>query len=95
MDLSTSDGNVLIFNCHISSDNKPALRYPKSESEVSFNEFALMLFKMSSILPPNLVDGAKKESTEITNGSRGFIFNSDLVELIKFIDIGTRTPSLR
>jgi hypothetical protein len=93
--LATTDGNVLLFNCHLSTDNKPSVLYPKAETEVSFNEFATLLFNISSVLPPNLAEVAKKEISEIAIGSHGFVFNASLVELIKFIDIGTRTPNLR
>ena len=31
----------------------------------------------------------------MTDGSRGFAFNADLVQLIQFLDIGTRAANLR
>jgi hypothetical protein len=45
---------------------------------------------MSSILPPKLRDAAKSDGFRISDQSRGFVFNADLVSVIRFLDIGTR-----
>jgi hypothetical protein len=31
----------------------------------------------------------------VTEGSRGFVFNADLVQLVQFLDLGTRASNLR
>jgi hypothetical protein len=51
---------------------------------------------MSSVLPPSLQKAAKNEGFRIEATTRGFVFNADLVSVIRFLDIGTRvTQNLR
>jgi hypothetical protein len=38
---------------------------------------------------------AKREGMNVAEGSRGFVFNADLVAVIKFLDIGTRPNAMR
>lgn len=90
MELSTSDGNVLMFNCHISSTKAPPVLFPANENELPRDEFAKKLFRMSSTLPEPILNLAAKEGFDVKEKSRGFAFNADLVQLIDFLDIGTR-----
>jgi hypothetical protein len=94
MSLSTSDGNVLIYNCHISGTKGSEILFPKSEEELPADELARKLFRMSSLLPQEVINLAEKEIA-VEQNSRGFAFNADLVNLIKFLNIGTRTPELQ
>ena len=87
--LSTTDGNVLIFNAHLSCKEARPIEFPSQESELPDPE-ALILFKMSSILPPKLRDAALSEGFRVNDNTRGFVFNADLVSVIRFLDIGTR-----
>jgi hypothetical protein len=50
---------------------------------------------MSSVLPMHIRDQARNEGSRVTEHSRGFVFNADLVSVIKFLDIGTRPSNLR
>ena len=50
---------------------------------------------MSSVLPAYMLNIAKKEGMNAGEGSRGFVFNADMVAVIKFLDIGTRPSALR
>ena len=45
---------------------------------------------MSGILPEPIINTAQKEGYNLSDQSRGFAFNTDLVELIRFLDIGTK-----
>lgn len=92
--LSTNDGNVLLFNCHISSQSGSPIVFPNTEIGLP-DEFALRLFNMSSLLPDNLCQAAQSEGFSVNTQSRGFAFNAELVELISFLDIGTRPANLR
>jgi hypothetical protein len=38
---------------------------------------------------------ARSENIQLGDDARGFAFNADLVELIRFLDIGTRSSNLR
>ncbi|HZZ81473.1 MAG TPA: hypothetical protein VFE62_23425 [Gemmataceae bacterium] len=87
--LATSDGNVLMFNAHLSSQAARPIDFPSTESELP-DPYALVLFKMSSILPPKLRDAAQAEGFRVNDNTRGFVFNADLVSVIRFLDIGTR-----
>jgi hypothetical protein len=92
--LATNDGNVLLFNCHISSKPSPAIVFPESEADLP-DSFAATLFQVSSPLPEGIRNLAKGENIQLGPNTRGFAFNADLVELIRFLDIGTRASNLR
>jgi len=92
--LKSNDGEVLLFNVHLSSQRGAPIEYP-SNAEVLPDKFAQQLFQMSSLLPESMLNLAKKESMNATTGSRGFVFNADMVAVIKFLDIGTRPSALR
>jgi hypothetical protein len=92
--LATGDGNVLLFNCHISSLAGSPITYPDSEAGLP-DQHAQLLFRMSSVLPSGLLTAAKAEGFVVGAQARGFVFNADLVDLIRFLDIGTRASTLR
>jgi hypothetical protein len=92
--LKSSDGEVLLFNIHLSAQKGAAIEYPNSESGLP-DQFAQQLFRMSSVLPAYMLNIAKKEGMNAGEGSRGFVFNADMVAVIKFLDIGTRPSALR
>jgi hypothetical protein len=92
--MGTSDGNVLLFNCHVSSHSAAPIQYPDREDALP-DQFAKSLFRMSSVLPPGLLDAARSEGFAVSDRSRGFVFNAELVDLIRFLDIGTRPSNLR
>lgn len=93
--LATEDGNVLLFNCHLSETPGDPFLFPAS-GEILPNELARVLFKMSSELPEKMFQAAIAEGFELQAGARGMAFNADMVSLIKFLDMGTRAArSLR
>jgi hypothetical protein len=92
--LATEDGNALLFNCHISSKPLPPVIFPDSDADLP-DDFAKTLFAVSSPLPPSLRELARAENFNLGPEARGFAFNADLVELIRFLDIGTRSSNLR
>ena len=87
--LTTTDGGVLIFNCNISSLGGNSVLFPSSTAGIS-DPFAEMLFNISSVLPEPMAKAANTEGFKIEPGARGFAYQADLVELIQFIDIGTK-----
>ena len=93
--LKTNDGNVLVFNCHISAHAAPPATFPSKQGEIPDDKTASLLFQMSSVLPPGIREAAGSEGYKLGSKARGFAFNADLVELIKFLDIGTRPSGLR
>ncbi len=92
--LSSSDGGVLLLNIHISSTRGSPIEFPDSDAGLP-DENARRLFHASSILPPHIQSAAKQEGLMVTELTRGFAFNADLVSLIRFLDIGTRPSNLR
>lgn len=87
--LGTDDGNVLLYNLHLSDLAASPLLFPAASAGLP-DEFAQMLFQMSSPVPPRIQEELKVEGYSIEPGARGFVFNADAVALIKFLDIGTR-----
>jgi hypothetical protein len=87
--MTSGDGNVLLFNAHVSAHVAQPIEYPTNEAVLP-DQFARLLFRMSSPLPPLLLDAARTEGFPVAEDSRGFVFNADLVSVIRFLDIGTR-----
>jgi hypothetical protein len=92
--LHTNDGNVLVFNIHISSNQSAPIEFPDDESRLG-DQYARFLFRLSSTLPSYMQAIARQEGLAVSEMSRGFAFNADMVGLIRFIDIGTRPSNLR
>ena len=94
-ELETEDGQVLLFNCHLSMTKADKFLYPAND-ELLPDDFARQLFNMSSEIPEPLFQMAiKKEGFDLQAGARGMAFNADMVSLIKFLDMGTRLDTLR
>ncbi len=94
MSLSSSDGEVLLFNLHLSSSAEKAIEYPNDEEKLT-DDHSKLLFSMSSILPEYMQKMLSSEGVPVTFSTRGFVFNADLVSVIRFLDIGTRPSNLR
>ena len=92
--LSTSDGNALLFNVHLSSSRGTPIEFPDSDTGLA-DDFAKRLFNMSSVLPEPTRNFAQQDGYPVSANTRGFTFNADIVALIKFLDIGTRPSNLR
>jgi hypothetical protein len=87
--MHSTDGNVLLFNAHVSANPAQPVEYPADELGLA-DRFARLLFQMSSQLPPLLLETARAEGFAAADGARGFVFNADLVSVIRFLEIGTR-----
>lgn len=87
--LATTDGNVLLFNCHLSMASTQTFLFPSTEQPWP-DPLASVLFQMSSTLPDNILRMAVSEGFNLTAGARGMAFNADMVVLLRFLDMGTR-----
>jgi hypothetical protein len=87
--LTTKDGNVLIFNCHISARKATPILFPHDAKALP--GYGPRLFQMSSILPPKFRAAAKDLNFDIYDDTRGFAFNAELTDLVRFMDIGKHT----
>jgi hypothetical protein len=87
--LNSADGPVLLFNAHLSSTPAPPVVFPGGDKDLA-DPFARLLFRMSSPLPPRLQEAARADGFPVAATAHGFVFNADLVAVIRFLDIGTR-----
>jgi hypothetical protein len=87
--LSSTDGNVLLFNLHLSEKLGDRIEFPSEESRLP-DPFAKLLFRMSSPLPPPLWGAASEAGLVVSPATRGFVFNGDLDSIVRALDIGTR-----
>lgn len=87
--LATSDGPVLMFNVHLSSDSSPPVIFAENDLSLP-DDFSRRLFQMSSLLPPHMQAIASRAGYEISERSKGFIFNADPYSLVNFLTIGTQ-----
>jgi hypothetical protein len=87
--LSSDDGEVLLFNLHLSSQPASPIEFPDNEFGLP-DDAARRLFRMSGLLPPVMHNPARQAGLTITDATRGFVFNADLASVVRFLDIGTR-----
>lgn len=92
--LNSSDGNVLLFNLHVSSDRSPSVTFPDSSAGLP-NRPAETLFHMSSNLPSHMQHYAQHLGYATSEGTVGFVFNADATAIVQFLEIGTRATDLR
>lgn len=90
----TLDGNILLLNLHVSSQASASVTFPASETGLP-DQYAKLLFRMSSQLPEHLVKVAQEKGHAVSLESRGYIFNAEAPEIVDFFDIGTRASQLR
>ncbi len=93
--MATSDGNVMLFNIHMSAnpDANP-VSFPDSADQLP-DEYSKMLFETSSPLTPSMRALAKEHGFSTSEDARSFVLNADMVLLVQAIDIGTRPSNLR
>lgn len=99
--LSTEDGSVLIFNCHITALDVASLTLPSNLREIAAHvspqerECAELLFQMSSPIPATMRTQARNIfGSDLAAGARGFIYNADAKDLINFLNWGTRQTQI-
>ncbi len=85
---STRDGNLLLFNCHLSTSTAEPVLFPASEGQLP-DEYGRMLFRMSSELPEKLRQMAEAKRLPAGPGARGMAFNADGTSLLQLISVGT------
>ncbi len=93
--MQTEDGNVLLFNMHVSSEGgAQEAKFPDS-SDGLLDDYAVLLYGMSSILPAQMRESASELGVPTSASSRGFIYEADPVAVVQFLEIGTRAGELR
>lgn len=92
--LASVDGNILLFNLHVSTEGGPPISFPDSDAGLP-NSYARLLFGLSSILPRPMQSYASQQGVRVSDGTRGFVYNADVSSIVQFLDIGTRATDLR
>jgi hypothetical protein len=92
---ATDDGEVLLFNVHLSESEDASVELPSESGELPAEEYAEQLFQMSSRLPFSMRSAAEQEGYRVDLDTRGFVFNANPGALVRFLEIGTRPSNLR
>ena len=89
----TNDGNVILFNIHITDeDTIESIACPIMKEELNNDVYAEMLFEMSSLLPERYNADISRCLNDNRDGRhRAMGVNADATTLIKLMDIGTPT----
>ena len=91
--MRTNNGNVLVFNCHFTTQDKTPCIFPKDISEVKGIDphgYAEIMFYMSSIIPEPLRQRATRTMRRpIAEGARCVVYNASLDILVQFLRWGT------
>lgn len=91
--LYTNDGNVILFNIHISSQNGESFAFPIDKTELGNNYLGKVMFSMSSLLPMKYNSSIAKYRNDCDETTRhvGIAVNADMTTLVQLMDIGTPT----
>lgn len=88
--LQTDDGQVLLFNLHVTTGADRPIILPDNETTLP-DEYASLLYRMSSVLPESFQRAAAKKDYRVSASSRGFMYNARSPEfVVDFFEIGTR-----
>jgi hypothetical protein len=92
-DLSTIDGNVMLWTAHITNQEAGSFQFPvllKDESDSA----AVQMFESSSLIPLAMRLQAGGLGLEIPNGGRALLFNACSDDVIRMLNIGTQATRL-
>jgi hypothetical protein len=93
--LASGDGNLMLFNLHLSGNpNAASITFPSSAAQLP-DQYARTLFEGSSVLTPFMRTVAQEQGINVSEGARGFVLNGDIAMIIQALEIGTRPSNLR
>jgi hypothetical protein len=92
--ITTADGQCLLFNLHIDTSGSSSVIFPASETGLP-DTFSKMMFRMSSVFPTHLVNAAHEKGYNASAESRFFGYKAGYEGIVDFFDIGTRPSNLR
>lgn len=88
--VSTDDGGLLLFNCHITDKPMTPVEFPSSESQIPSDAFAKLLFGLSSEIPTETRDTFQSATGQVLDvGTRGYVFNGDANSVKKLLTFGS------
>jgi hypothetical protein len=89
VNIHTSDGPALLFNIFLSpAGSAHPVMFPATDSGLPTP--GPDLFRISSPLPPPMVANAHSTGIAVEPGARGFGFNADAYNLVRFLEVGTK-----
>lgn len=94
MRMTTQDGNVILFNIHITADKDAQEVFcPADRQEVEGDDLAATLYDMSSLLPERYSEGIADCRGEAPSGKRYVAMSAKvgMERLAQLMDIGTPT----
>jgi hypothetical protein len=87
--IQTSDGPALLFNIFLSpAGSARPVMFPATDRGLPAP--GPDLFRLSSPLPPPMVASAHSSGIALEPGARGFGFNADAYNLVRFLEVGTK-----
>ena len=90
--LFTNDGNVLLWNIHVTPNNQEQILLPISKTELNEDKYSEWLYDMSSLLPERYNQDIARCLNDTRAGRHVAMgVNADATTLIKLMDIGTPT----
>ena len=89
--LHTQDGNVLLYNCHLSIESNNSVLFPINKQELPSDEYAHTLLEMSSIIPQqfNSVISNTRNDNDILSKYYGMMYNSGVSAIASLLKLGT------
>ena len=90
LEMSTTHGQLLLFNAHISSSGMETseIQFPNYR-DLIHDPYAQWLFDISSVLPVPLFESANKVGFSLRVGARCLVFNSRPETLINLLTFGS------
>jgi len=89
VNIQTSDGPALLFNIFLSpAGSAHPVMFPATDHGLPAP--GPDLFRISSPLPPPMVANAHSTGIAVEPGARGFGFNADAYNLVRFLEVGTK-----
>ena len=88
----TNDGNVLLWNIHITPDNIEQVLLPVNKEELNGDKYSELLYDMSSLLPTRYnqpISDIRNDPMDLRHVAMAV--NTDMSTLIQLMDIGTPT----
>jgi hypothetical protein len=92
--ISTNDGQCLLFNLHIDTSGSGSVIFPSSEAGLP-DTYSRMLFRMSTAFPAHLLKPAQDKGYTVSSEARFFGYKAGYEGIVDFFDIGTRASNLR
>ncbi|MCH5306980.1 MAG: DUF4433 domain-containing protein [Prevotella sp.] len=90
--LFTNDGNVLLWNIHVTPNGTEQVLLPTEKGELSGDRYAELLYDMSSLLPTRYnapISDIRGDQTDARHVAMSM--NVEMATLIQLMDIGTPT----